>query len=214
MDDILKAAIEAIKAAPKTPIKGKEYATVATRVEVFRLHFGLDYGVITDAFDTPDPNVVRVRAVITNPMDRIIASGLAQEDMTHSKINYTSALENAETSAIGRALANLGLLGGEYASFNEMVEALSTEQPAKAPVKMSGDAQNSRPAVNQYKFFIPGSASKEEIDKVFFQIDAITDPDALAAYYNELAPLLPHIPEDDEAEIKASFKARSNQMRG
>jgi len=35
-------------------------------------------------------------------------------------INTTSALENAETSAIGRALSSLGLAGGEYASANEM----------------------------------------------------------------------------------------------
>jgi len=35
-------------------------------------------------------------------------------------VNTTSALENAETSAIGRALASLGLAGGEYASANEM----------------------------------------------------------------------------------------------
>tara|TARA_R110002126_G_scaffold183113_1_gene331679 strand:- start:938 stop:1390 length:453 start_codon:yes stop_codon:yes gene_type:complete len=35
-------------------------------------------------------------------------------------VNTTSALENAETSAIGRALSSLGLAGGEYASANEM----------------------------------------------------------------------------------------------
>jgi hypothetical protein len=35
-------------------------------------------------------------------------------------VNTTSALENAETSAIGRCLASLGLSGGEYASANEM----------------------------------------------------------------------------------------------
>jgi hypothetical protein len=37
-----------------------------------------------------------------------VATGLAQESVTDRGVNSTSALENCETSAIGRALANLG----------------------------------------------------------------------------------------------------------
>ena len=45
---------------------------------------------------------------------------MAEEIRGQGLVNTTSALENAETSAIGRALASLGLAGGEYASANEM----------------------------------------------------------------------------------------------
>jgi len=38
----------------------------------------------------------------------LLASGLAEESFGNSGPNQTSALENAETSAIGRAIANLG----------------------------------------------------------------------------------------------------------
>lgn len=38
--------------------------------------------------------------------DRVLASGFAEELVGASPVNRTSALENAETSAIGRALAN------------------------------------------------------------------------------------------------------------
>ena len=40
--------------------------------------------------------------------DQLIASGYAEELVGSSKVNTTSALENCETSAIGRALANAG----------------------------------------------------------------------------------------------------------
>jgi hypothetical protein len=217
VDKLLSSAVTDIEKAPKVNIKGKEYATVATRVEIFRKHFGTEYGIVTEAYDTPDMNVVRVKACITNPTGHIIASGLAQEDMTHSKINFTSSLEVAETSAIGRALANLGLLGGEYASFNEMDEAIRTEAPEKprekAPDKLPSDkAQASRPSVNQYKFHLPKSAADDQIDLVFGQIDAAPDVETLTAYYNELAPLLSHMPEDVEAEIMSSFRGRKAQI--
>ena len=40
--------------------------------------------------------------------DQLIASGYAEEVVGSSKVNTTSALENCETSSIGRALANAG----------------------------------------------------------------------------------------------------------
>lgn len=124
MSKELKAAIEAVKAAPTVNIKGKEYSQVATRLEVFREHFGLQFGINTEVLhDTFDGNLVRVKAVIHDSNGVIIASGLAEEDRRVGKINQTSALENAETSAIGRALAAFGLMGSEYASSNEMVQA-------------------------------------------------------------------------------------------
>ncbi len=216
MDPKLKTAIDALAKLPKTDIKGKQYATVASRVEVFRNVFGLDYGINTEAFDTPDLNVVRVSAKIVNAANGVVvASGWAQEDMTANKINFTSSLEVAETSAIGRALANFGLLGGEYASANEMHEAMAVTEPVRSVAKMPTDrAQTSRPQVNQYNFHIPNSASKEDIDKVFFQIDGILDLDTLTAYYNELSPLLPHLPPEEEAEIVGSFKDRKKQLKG
>jgi hypothetical protein len=45
---------------------------------------------------------------------------MAEEIRGQGHVNTTSAVENAETSAVGRALASLGLAGGEYASSNEL----------------------------------------------------------------------------------------------
>jgi hypothetical protein len=54
---------------------------------------------------------------------------MAEEIRGQGNVNKTSALENSETSAIGRALSSLGLHGGTYASINE-IDAV--ERKAKA----------------------------------------------------------------------------------
>ena len=48
---------------------------------------------------------------------------MALEEFGSSFINKTSALENAETSALGRALAAFGLHGTEFASADELINA-------------------------------------------------------------------------------------------
>ena len=65
----------------------------------------------------------------------IVASGIAEEIRGSSNVNKTSAVENCHTSAAGRALAMLGLSGGEFASANEMEAVGRKEQALKEVVK-------------------------------------------------------------------------------
>ena len=46
--------------------------------------------------------------------DRLIATGWAEEIRGQGNVNKTSHLENCETGAVGRALANAGLSGSDY----------------------------------------------------------------------------------------------------
>jgi len=113
---------------------GKKYLEVKHRVTVLRQTYGLELGIETELRHADDKHV-RVSAKITDATGRVIGSGLAEEVRGSSNVNSTSALENAETSAVGRALASLGLHGGEYASLNEIEIAQShrTPPPAEPP---------------------------------------------------------------------------------
>jgi len=98
---------------------GKLYTQVVHRMEAFRKQHGTEFGVDTSILVNDGQKVV-VKAIITDKDSRIVGAGMAEEIRGQGLVNTTSALENAETSAIGRALASLGLAGGEYASANEM----------------------------------------------------------------------------------------------
>jgi len=125
---------------------GKMYLQVVHRVEAFRRVLGADFGIDTKII-VDDGHRVVVKAIVTNKDGITVGSGMAEEIRGQGHVNTTSALENAETSAIGRALASLGLSGGEYASANEMDavprkaenikqnQAVAVEQdpPSKAP---------------------------------------------------------------------------------
>ena len=105
---------------------GKKYTMVSTRVEAFRKAFGMDYGIETDIISYNGDNVI-AKAVIKNKDGMIIGSGYAEEIRGTSLVNKTSAIENCETSAVGRALASIGLHGGQYASINEVEQAQQKE---------------------------------------------------------------------------------------
>ena len=98
---------------------GKLYTQVVHRMEAFRRIHGTDFGLDTEILVNDGKRVV-VKAIITDKESRIVGAGMAEEIRGQGMVNTTSALENAETSAIGRALASLGLAGGEYASANEL----------------------------------------------------------------------------------------------
>ena len=130
-DERIAAAMAMIDQAPTVEVGGgKQYTMVQERVVAFRTHFGLEYGIGTILLKD-DGKTIQVQANITDPNGNVIGSGLAEEVRGSNPVNKVSALENTETSAIGRALANLGLHGGEYASANEMdkVKRMSKQEP-------------------------------------------------------------------------------------
>jgi len=106
----------------------KNYQTVALRVHRFReLHPISDGWAIRVSLHTINAELVVMRAEIVDPTDRVVATGTAEELRGSSNINRTSAVENCETSAIGRALAAAGFGGEEYATANEVQQAIAQD---------------------------------------------------------------------------------------
>lgn len=100
-EDIRKAN-ESIRT---TDIKGKEYAEVNQRVKAFRMVY--PEGSIETYMLSNENGVCIFKAEVFNG-DTLIATGHAYEKEGSSFINKTSYIENAETSALGRALGIAG----------------------------------------------------------------------------------------------------------
>jgi hypothetical protein len=64
--------------------------------------------------------------------DTIYSVGTAEEHRNANFINKTSALENCSSSSLGRCLSSFGLHGSEYASAEELVNALNNQGSTKS----------------------------------------------------------------------------------
>lgn len=153
---------------------GKRYTTVADRVMCFRKAFGPLASICTDV-DVRDPSVVRANCSISFRLPDggvfLVAEGHAEEWRDSSEVNMTSALENAETSAIGRALANLGLHGGEFATAEEVLAA-------KRELEQLKNRESTQ-------FLKP-----EEVTDAVAAINACKNYDELSTVYLKLSPAL------------------------
>ena len=115
---------------------GKKYSYVKDRNSIFRKHFGLDVSYHS-SYELTDPKVFSYKnkkgeliekfipgSVIVKTeifyKNKFLACGLAQEFRDSNPVNTTSAMENCQTSSLGRALAMLDLTGTEFASADEM----------------------------------------------------------------------------------------------
>ena len=114
-------------------IHGKDYATVALRLAVARRNLGAKLKIETEIVSI-DKDTVVCKATVS-VAGNVIATGLAEEKRSASRINQTSALENCETSAVGRALAFAGFGGGYSIASKEEVDNAKAAQ-TKSHVKI------------------------------------------------------------------------------
>lgn len=126
---LIRQAMDRISADPSKIQMGKKtYTTVASRIEAMRYVYGESISIETEVLVHPEwrpginlnDSVIVVRASVLDATGRILSTGHAEEVRGSNRMTETSALEVCETSAIGRALASLGLHGGEYASAQEI----------------------------------------------------------------------------------------------
>lgn len=173
-------------------IHGKEYKTVAKRVDEFRQANKTDLSIITSLVDR-DSDTVVMKAEILDKDGRVIATGYAEEYRTASQINRTSALENCETSAIGRALANFGLGGGEYASADEVANAINQQEKATI-------------SVPKYQ------KSSLSFDDIRAHLKTLNTSAEVNAYANEVSKAYPNPTEKQRYAIQTMFAERRGDI--
>lgn len=153
----------------------EDYETVEVRLEKFIKDFP-DFRVETELVSFQnDRYIVKAWIYRTFADSTPFSSGLAEETISSRGVNATSALENCETSAIGRALANAGYASkGKRPSKEEMVKVARTKlaEPKQdyIPVMKEDDPWTiktvpmpitSEQAVNTVKEIIGGTTDKD-----------------------------------------------------
>ena len=144
-------------------IQGKDYVEVHERIKYFRNTYK-DFSLVTEIIDKTEKSIL-LKAIITNEAGKIIATGLAEEIKGVGFINKTSHIENCETSAWGRALANFGIgIDSGIASVQEVKNAKNQQDYLATAPKV-------KPVVNKEKrdidipMFLKWIASLSEEDK-------------------------------------------------
>ena len=123
-----KECLDALINIPTVNIKGKKYSTVNERHKHLLQYFPEARFNEEVVFHDADRVVVKTELYIS---DTIYAVGHAEEYRNANFINKTSALENCSSSSLGRCLAAFGLSGSEYASADELVNALNNQNTSK-----------------------------------------------------------------------------------
>jgi len=121
----------------------QDYQTVAERLDEALKEHG-DMRVITSLEHTERIDARPVQYVMKAELwlgTTLVSTGWAEEIVGNSPVNKTSALENCETSAIGRALANFGYQGKNPSATrptrNEMEKVERVRQAEQEQIKQA-----------------------------------------------------------------------------
>ncbi len=187
-------------------IHGKEYKTVAERVsDIHNIHKDKSLSIETELVSWNE-GIVIFKATVTTGCG--LFTGYAYEREGASQINKTSALENCETSSIGRALAAAGYGGTEYASANEVQNAIT--QQTNDTFK-GANSVAPRPLTKLYKDMVEElnmhkkhpSLNADQQNKVTTLVKktlSMKDKDAIEKYHNNVMNLV------SEHQAKAKSK--------
>jgi hypothetical protein len=162
----------------------EDYETVSSRItKLYALHPNARIITIDQTRESDrQANTWRVKAEIYLPMNEIWADAPAQDDPEKSwylkstglafeidgagMANKTSALENCETSAIGRALANMGLSGDQRASREEMAKVQRGTEPTRDWIAEAQAIMNTKELRDLYNKARQGGAGQHILAQI------------------------------------------------
>ena len=166
-----KECLENLINIPTVNIKGKKYSTVNERHKHLLQYFPEARFNEEIIFHDADRVVVKTELHIG---DIIYSVGHAEEYRNANFINKTSALENCSSSSLGRCLAAFGLSGSEYASAEELVNALNNQNTSKPTKTVSIKDEIKKQTTETkltalYSNWKKNNNSDQEIEKLFEQ---------------------------------------------
>ena len=174
-------------------IKGKPYATVAAKVIGFRELYP-DGRIVTEKL-SDDGERCDFRAEAWDG-ERLLATGHAFEFRGGGMVNKTSYVENCETSAVGRALAFLGIGADEsIASAEEVMSAIAQQE-----------AEKSKPAPKSRKK--AQKAAEGDTAPVVIDVDEAKLAEAKRNLFRAMRGYAERMGRDVDEIVKATFSER------
>jgi len=135
----------------------EDYETVEIRIKKFYEKYP-EGRILTDLVsDIDDIETVIFKSFIYNG-EILLSTGWAFEREGDGFVNKTCHLENCETSAIGRGLANIGLSGDKRPSREEMQKVERMQGEPNLPKKPKNDKRNEN--LNRIKDTLGKDAAK------------------------------------------------------
>ena len=173
-NDKLVTAIDEFKKVADSSsidIHNKKYSLIVDRIGVARRSLGSDLDIKTSIIHQDDKKVIVQCDVYVD--EKHLSTGTAEELRATSRINQTSALENAETSAVGRALAFLGFANDSIASAEEVSLAIEQQdrqlQTALSELEKVSHSGNYQAWISKHKSMLQKVKSNNPIAYGKFQ---------------------------------------------
>lgn len=137
-------------------IKGKKYVLVSDRIIYFNDKY--ENGAI-ETFYTQEGDTFYFKATVTPDYDKPERkfSGHSQATIGDGMVNKTAAMENAETSAVGRALAMMGI--------GVIDSVASVDEMNKAKGSKGGATEKQIKTIYDTVARLTGHDNKEDMDK-------------------------------------------------
>ena len=146
----------------KINIKGKDYIEVNERIKEFHNLYP-NGSIETELIEMTDRFITKTTVIPDVKNSDRQFTGIAYEKEDGSFINKTSALENCETSSVGRALGMLGIgIDTSVASYDEVANAIEQQESPPAPKINLKDQEVPNPLFEEAKEKFDGKALESD----------------------------------------------------
>ena len=164
----------------KIQIHGKDYVMVKDRIIFFNEHYP-NGSIRTELIEITDRFIVKSTIIPDVDKPERYFTGHAEEVIGSSQINKTSALENAETSSLGRSLASMGI--GVEDSFASADEVKNAQYKQAIPAYQK--TENQREKFDKLISHACFDGKKKEVKDFWLKADSLSVTEGLLTKMNQ-----------------------------